>query len=87
MQRINGGNIQIIDTKDIFISALMYCIQVYLSTGPGGDLSAKKKKVLPMWCNFKFECVLFRSGSRHNVRVDSLWECATFRSQVMGLIA
>ena len=29
------------------------------------------------WCNFKFESVLFRSDSRHNDRVDSLWECAT----------
>jgi hypothetical protein len=27
-----------------------------------------------MWCNFKFEGVLFRSDSRHN---DSLLECAT----------
>jgi len=32
---------------------------------------------LLMWCNFKFEGVLFRSDSRHNNRVDSLWECAT----------
>ena len=30
-----------------------------------------------MWCNFKFEGVLFQSDSRHNDRVDSLWECAT----------
>jgi len=30
-----------------------------------------------MWCNFKFEDVLFRSDSRHNDRVDSLLECAT----------
>jgi hypothetical protein len=30
-----------------------------------------------MWCNFKFEGVLFRSDSRHNDRVDSLLECAT----------
>jgi hypothetical protein len=27
---------------------------------------------LLMWCNFKFEGVLFRSYSRHNDRVDSL---------------
>ena len=27
--------------------------------------------------NFKFEGVLFRSDSRNNDRVDSLWECAT----------
>ena len=30
-----------------------------------------------MWCNFKFEGVLFRSDSRHNDRVDNLLECAT----------
>ena len=30
-----------------------------------------------MWCNFKFEGVLFRSDSRHNDRVDSLLQCAT----------
>ena len=30
-----------------------------------------------MWCNFKFERVLCQSDSRHNDRVDSLWECAT----------
>ena len=30
-----------------------------------------------MRCNFKFEGVLFRSDSRHNDRVDSIWECAT----------
>jgi len=27
---------------------------------------------LLMWCNFKFEGVLFRSDSRHSDRVDSL---------------
>jgi hypothetical protein len=32
---------------------------------------------LLMWCNFKFEGVLFRSDSTHNDIVDSLWECAT----------
>ena len=41
---------------------------------------------LLMWCNFIFEGVLFLSDSRHNDRVDSLWECATFRAQVRGLI-
>ena len=30
-----------------------------------------------IWYNFEFEGVLFRSDSRHNDRVDSLWECAT----------
>ena len=40
---------------------------------------------LLMWCNFKFEDVLFRSDSRHNNRVDSIWECATFGAQVRGL--
>ena len=50
-------------------------------------------RFLLMWCNFKFEGVLFRRDSRHNDRVDSLWECATkqavmasFRAQVMNLI-
>jgi hypothetical protein len=28
--------------------------------------------LLNMWCNFKFEGVLFRSDSRHKDRVDSL---------------
>jgi len=32
---------------------------------------------LLIWCNFKLEGVLFRSDSRHNDRVDRLWECAT----------
>ena len=32
---------------------------------------------LLMWCNFKFEGVLFRIDSRHNDRVDSLLEYAT----------
>jgi len=41
---------------------------------------------LLMWCNFKFEGVLLRSDSRHNDRVDSLWECATFKAQARGLI-
>ena len=36
--------------------------------------------------NVKFEGVLFRSDYRHNDRVDSQWECATFRAQVRGLI-
>ena len=29
-----------------------------------------------MWCNFKFEGVLFRSDSRHNDRGYSLLQCA-----------
>ena len=32
---------------------------------------------LLMWCNFKFEGVLFRSDPTHNDRVDILLECAT----------
>jgi hypothetical protein len=43
--------------------------------GGGGHLPAKKKiydGFLLMWCNFRFDGVLFRSGSRHNDRVDSL---------------
>ena len=54
-----------------------------LSTGPrwsggGPHLSAKNvyDGFLLMWCNLKFEGVLFRSDSRHNDRVDSL-DCAT----------
>ena len=46
-----------------------------------GGLIFLPKKIydgfLLMWCNFKFEGVLFRSDSRHNDRVDSLLECAT----------
>ena len=38
-----------------------------------------------MWCNFKFEGVLFRSDSRHNERVDSSWECAT-KQAVMTVV-
>ena len=59
-----------------------------LARGEGGREGgiSEKKRILLMWCNFKFEGVLFRSDSRHNDRVDSLWECATFRAQVRGLI-
>ena len=59
---------------------------------PLAHLPAKNKNkmltmdFLLMWCNFKFEGVLFRSDSRHNDKVDSLWECATFRAQERGLI-
>jgi hypothetical protein len=35
-----------------------------------------------MWCNFKFEGVLFRSDSRYNDGVDNLLECAT-KQEVM----
>ena len=44
---------------------------------------------LLMWCNFKFEGVMFRSYSRHNDRVDCLCKStgsASFRAQVRGLI-
>jgi hypothetical protein len=47
---------------------------------PGGLIFLPKiayDGVLLLWCNFKFEGVLFRSDSRHNGRVDSLLECAT----------
>ena len=53
-----------------------------LSTGPrwSGEPHLSTKNVydgfLLMWCNLKFEGVLFRSDSRHNDRVDSL-DCAT----------
>jgi hypothetical protein len=49
---------------------------VCLSTGPvwpGGPSSCQKMDgFLLMWCNFKFEGVLFRSDSKHNVRVEGL---------------
>ena len=42
--------------------------------GGGGHLPANifYDGCLLMWCNFKFEGVLFRSESSHNGRVDSL---------------
>jgi len=59
-----------------------------LAKGEGGHLSIIffTMDFCLIWCNFKFEGVLFRSDSRHNVRVDSIWECAIFRAQVRGLI-
>ena len=58
-----------------------------LSTGPrwpeeGGTgfiflLKKNYDGVLLMWCNLKFESVLFRRDSRHNDRVDGLLECDT----------
>jgi hypothetical protein len=49
--------------------------------GGGGPIFLPKcffnNGFLLMWCNLKLEGVLFRSDSRHNDRVDSLWECAT----------
>ena len=74
---------------------LTLCLGVLKHRAPlviGGDLPAKKfvyDGFLPMWCNFKFEGVLFWSDSRHNERVNSLCECATkqaVRDQVRGLI-
>jgi hypothetical protein len=57
--------------------------------GGGGHLPAKMfffyDGFVLMWCNFKFECVLLRSDSRHNDRVDSLWECAT-KQAVMPVV-
>ena len=61
-----------------------------LARGGNAASSCQEKNtcdgILLMWCNFKFEGVLFRSNSRHNDRVDSLRECATFRAQVRDLI-
>ena len=37
-----------------------------------------------MWCNFKFEGVLFRSDYRHSDRVDGLLEC-TAKQSVMAV--
>ena len=78
------------------VSDLPLCVGVLkhrsqLVGGGGGHLHAKKiyDGILLMWCNFKFEGVLFRSDSRHNDRVDCLcrpkWP-TSFRAQVRGLI-
>ena len=51
---------------------IYHCAQVCLRTGPrwpGGQSSCHNifyDGFLLMWCNFKFEGVLFRSDSRHN---------------------
>jgi hypothetical protein len=45
--------------------------------GGGGIFLSEKNLRWILWCNFKFESVLLWSDSRHNDRVDSLWECAT----------
>jgi hypothetical protein len=76
------------------VSDLSLCLDVLKHRAPlvkgGRGASSFQKNIydgfLLMWCNFKFEGVLFRRDSRHNVRVDSLWERATFRAQVRGLI-
>ena len=73
---------------------LPLCLDVLKHRAPlvkgGRGASSFQKNIydglLLMWCNFNFEGVLSRSNSRHNVRVDSQWECATFRAQVRGLI-
>jgi hypothetical protein len=73
---------------------LCLCVLKHMATlaREGGHLPAKKQfydGFLLMWCNFKFEGVLFRNDSRHNDTVDSLWECASkqaLRAQVRGLI-
>ena len=48
-----------------------------LARGASSSCQNNYDEFLLMWCNFKFEGVLFRSDSRHNDRVDSLLECAT----------
>ena len=40
---------------------------------------------LLMLCNFKYDGVLFQSDSRHNDRVDSIWECVTKQAGLSGL--
>ena len=42
---------------------------------------------LLMWCNFKFEGVLFRSDSKHNDRIDSLLECVRATKQAVMTVA
>ena len=64
---------------------LPLCLGMLKHRGPltrmgGGNIPANVffyDGFLHMWGNFKFEGVLFRSDSRNNDRVDSLWECAT----------
>ena len=55
----------------------MRCIYpLFFSLARGGSSSCQiffYDEFLLMWCNFKFEGVLFRSDSRHNDRVDSLY--------------
>ena len=60
------------------------------SLARGGGCSSSCQKLfydgfLLMWCNFKFEGVLFRSDSRHNDGAGSLLECAT--KQVVRTVA
>ena len=76
---------------------IYHCAYVCLSTWtrwPGGEgaSSCQKKEFydgfLLLWCNFKFEGVLFRSDSRHNDRVDCLCRptgSTSFMAQVRGL--
>ena len=71
-----------IDCRQYSVPDLPLCLGVHKHRGPfgqgGGPSSCKKQNYdgfLLMWCNYKFEGVLFRSDSRHNDRVDSLWEC------------
>ena len=61
---------------------VLRCAKAQGLVGQGGEtLSSYQQKFydgfLLMWCNFKFEGVLFQSDSKHNDRVDSLLECAT----------
>ena len=69
---------------------LPLCLGVlkYRTRWPGRPHLPAKKNYngsLLMWCNFKFEGVLFRSNSIHD-RVYSLWECVTKQAQVRVLI-
>jgi hypothetical protein len=65
------------------VSGLPVCLGVltHRATLARGPIFLLKKKItmdiLLMWCNFKFEGVLFRNDSRHSDRVDSIWECVT----------
>jgi len=76
------------------VSDLPLCVAVLkcrdpLARGGVGDGATPCQKlfyegILLMCISFKFE-VLFRSNSRHNDRVDSLWERAT-KQAVMTVI-
>ena len=77
---------------------LPLCLGTCWNTGPhwpggreGAHLPAKQIFLrwifAYMWCNFKFEGILFWSDSRHNGRVDSLGVCHKAGSHDSGSVA
>ena len=82
MKLLNQGLV-LIKLKSSLRCRIYHCAQVCLSTGSlwpgGGDIFLPQffyDGCLLMWCNFKFEGVLFQSDFRHT----------SFRAQVRGLI-